>query len=372
MQNQLILRRTLNVVCWHVSGQVATAKERRDLIPLLLRAQEVEQTGAKDIAEHLFFESNSRKVVAERLLQVAHSYGLLKKESAGAYSLSEEGKQAIARERVYVPQEGTWIIWASDEPMLDHPILHVEAWSEPSAFDEVWGKEKHKNSERAFEELPRWMTESEGRAFDMVCKTTESRRIDSMQINAEPVRNHAFIYLEWNVNKGKLWLRGELADQSVDSSLNAPDIESNQVWKNLLECVELWPRWDPSQQALRMAFDESSKSERESLTRVLKFKNPEISGAGRFEDLDVYDVPLLPLSGEDAKKWAEWRLEARISDYATNSRYQQWTNEAAEPFAEFSPTLPPRDALAELVWTQRGNRPTAKCWYLMASEDWGL
>ncbi|WP_379866450.1 hypothetical protein [Marinobacter sp. M5B] len=372
MKNKLILRRTLNVVCWRVSGQVAIAKKRSDLLPMLLRVQEVEQTDPKDIADHLFFERNSRRVVAERLLKVAHSYGLLKKANEGSYSLSEEGKRAIATERVYVPQEGTWTVWASEDSMLDHPILKVVAWDEPSALDEVWGKDKQKSSERAFRELPQWVKRGEGRAFDAVGKAAESSRIDKMQSKAECVPDQASLELEWDVRKGDLRLRGDLAGQSVDSVLKAPDIEPDQVWKSLLEPAALWSRWDGDRKALRVAFSESEISERERLTRDLTFKNPMIPGVGQFKDIDVHDVPLFPLLAGDAEKWADWRLRDRINDYATNSRYQQWVKEAAEPFAEFALTLPERDELTKVVWADRGNRPTAKCWHLVASEDWGL
>ncbi|MCK7565280.1 hypothetical protein [Marinobacter xestospongiae] len=372
MKHKLIFRRTLNVQCWRVSGQVAIAKKRSDLLPVLLRVQEVEQTDPKDIADHLFFERDSRRVVAERLLKVAHNYGLLKKENDGAYSLSEEGKRAIAKERVYVPQEGTWTIWASDDSMLEYPILHVVAWEEPSAFDEVWGKDKKENSNRAFKTLPPWVTKGVGRVFDAMGKAAESSRIDKMHSIAESVPDQASLELKWDVGTGDLRLRGDLAGQSVDSVLKAPDIEPDQVWKSLLKQAALWSRWDGDRKALKVTFSESEISERERLTRDLTFKNPMIPGVGQFKDIDVQNIPLFPLLAGDAEKWADWRLKARINDYATNPRYQQWVKEAAEPFSEFSPALRERAELAEVAWADRGNRPTAYCWHLVASEDWGL
>jgi hypothetical protein len=73
----IVLQRRIAVRCWNVLGMVAKASKRPELMPVLIRARERHQTSAEDIAEHLFFEQRARRVVAERLLRIAASYGLI-------------------------------------------------------------------------------------------------------------------------------------------------------------------------------------------------------------------------------------------------------------------------------------------------------
>lgn len=52
----IVLQRRIAVRCWNVLGMVAKSSKRPELMPVLLRARERNQTSAEDVAEHLFFE----------------------------------------------------------------------------------------------------------------------------------------------------------------------------------------------------------------------------------------------------------------------------------------------------------------------------
>ncbi|MEO0603486.1 MAG: hypothetical protein AAF211_18755, partial [Myxococcota bacterium] len=147
MMHRIYLRRTVAVRCWRVVGRIAKTTKRAELRPVLLRAQEQGETDAGDIAGHLLFESRSRRVVAERLLRIAEVYGLLERNDR-RYRLTDQGQEAIATAQVFVPEHGTWTVWASNDPLLATPILRVDPWSEPTAYDEVWGNERDKARER--------------------------------------------------------------------------------------------------------------------------------------------------------------------------------------------------------------------------------
>ena len=95
MNRSITLERSVIVKCWRV-GQVAKAEKRTELIPVLLRVRETGGTDARGLAEHLLFESRSRRVVADRLLNIAHAYGLVEKEErARVFTLTEAGERAI-------------------------------------------------------------------------------------------------------------------------------------------------------------------------------------------------------------------------------------------------------------------------------------
>lgn len=155
------LTREIRVECWRVIGQVAKAAKRNELLPVLLRARERGQTDARDIAEHLLFESGSRQVIAQRLLQIAERYGLLVQENR-QYRLTESGSTALETKQIFVPEHGTWTVWVSNDLLLGPSILRVEPWKEVPANEEVWRKKHDDVPERRFRNLPQWVRDAFG------------------------------------------------------------------------------------------------------------------------------------------------------------------------------------------------------------------
>ena len=400
MNRSIILKRSIKVRCWRVVGQVAKAVKRTEIIPVLLRAHETGGTNGRDLAEHLFFESQSRHVVAERLLQIGSHYGLLEKQD-GVFVLSEAGQTAIDTGKVLVPEYRAWTIWASEDPLLPSPVLRVEAWNEPRAFDEIKGKKWESAEERSHENLPAWLQKVVNRPITpnaggaAIC-------INHLEDKAEAVETNDTLRLSWNVGDGRLQLTGALEGKEVATELEAPPLSLDQIWFTLLEQEALlegkkvtteleapplslnsiWPTlleqealiewWDIDKQKLCASFDETNETEREAMVRDLRFESPHIPDYGEFDLITVREVPIIPATEADAQSWAKWRLHTRIQDYATSERYAAWCTEAADPFDQYEVELPTRTQIVRELWNQTTNRPEPKFWHLAAAEDWRL
>ena len=407
MNSNIILERSVPVKCWHVLGTVAKTRERPELMPVLLRARETGGTDARDLAEHLLFETRSRRVVGERLLHIAHAYGLVEKEPEhgawsirgrenpfpltfhplridpwkepspyeeirgeeerdGVFALTEAGERAIDIGEVLVPEYGPWSIWESEDPLLPFRILRIDPL--PSAFDKVRGKEQE--SDRRPMPLPGWLRDAAGKPVKPAAQDATVVRIDELAGQAEAVDGR--LRLRWNVGDGRLQLTGILGGQQVSSELEAPPTSLDQVRFTLLEQEALIGWWDMDRQKLRVTFDETNDTEREAMSRDLEFDSPIIPGYGKFESLTVSGVSIMAESEADAQSWAEWRLQARIRDYATSKRYATWCAEAADPFDQYEIELPTRTELFDEFWNQTTKRPEPRVWHLAAAEDWRL
>lgn len=364
------LTREIQVECWRVIGQVAKAAKRNELLPVLLRARERGQTDARDIAEHLLFESGSRQVIAQRLLHVAEQYRLLEQENR-QYHLTDSGSTALETKQILVPEHGTWTVWVSKDPLLTAVILRVEPWQESTAYDEVWGEERDKAPKRCFEKLPRWVRDAVG-VITTPLVGGVSLRIDQLEPEGEMVDAETTLRATWDVTGGRLRIDGNLGGSRVNAVANAPEIPVDAVWMQLMQAEGLWPQWDGSAVALRVGFDETISGERESLVRGVHFKRPDIESLGTFDATTVEGIALRASSHQDAARWAEWRLRARVQDYATAEQFGKWTAEAVKPFAEFDPSTPARQELADSAWRERTDRPTPSTWHLVAAEDWSL
>jgi hypothetical protein len=369
--DSIVLHRTVNVRCWRVIGQVAKATKRTELMPVLLRARERGATDATDLAAHLLFEPRSRRVVAQRLLTIASRYGLLE-ERDRVFGLTESGEIAVATEHVFVPEHGTWTIWASEDLLLPGVVLHVEAWKEPTAYDEVRGEGREAAEDRSFEKLPRWLMAVRGSPSTPAASGGAQIRIDHLESAGEVTDPEASLRVVWDVMAGRSRLEGQLGGAHVKTALEPPRTPTAEVWRQLLESEGLWSRWDATHGTLRVGFDETSAGEREVMSRDVAFRRPSLAGLGAFEPMTVHRVPLGARSASDAERWARWRLCERLRDYATAERFATWSAEAIAPFQEFQPILPPRRALVDVAWAQRAKTPPSTVWHLVAAEDWGL
>ncbi len=368
MMNALILERELKIWTGRVVGTVATACHREDLLPVLLRAGDEGSTSAEDVAEHLFFSRDGRKRLAERLLVIAERLDLMERRSA-EYVLTEAGQIAARSERVFVPRDGAWTIWATSDPVLPSPILRIDPWQDGSAFEEV-RKNGEKKPGREFATLPGFL--SADRKPKLAAATGSDVRIDRLEKKVAPAHDEGDqLRLRWNVTEATLGLTGRLNGKRVDADLDPPPISGDDVWRALLEGEGLWRRWDRDRQALRTAYADTRDLERRAMARDLALVAPGVPDCGRFERTEVKAVPLLPASVEDAALWARWRLAASVDRYATGDRFETWREQAAAPFDEFDVQLPSRAALCEALAGDDLPR-SINPWHLRAAEDWRL
>lgn len=374
MNEHVVLKRRIAMQGWRVVGRVAKADRRKELEPVLLRAREKHETGgtdAGDVAEHLLFEPRSRKVVAERLLHIGKEFGLLR-ENRKRYTLTEDGERAIATGKVFVPEHGTWTVWVSEDPLLPSPVLRIETWEDPDAISENRNR-RDEGVERSFEPVPDILREvQETEIMPLASGDGAAVRIDDLEEQAEAVDSDEFLTLTWNVQERRLRVQGELDAKKVDSDLDASEDIPCDIWDDLLDGEGLLNHWDRQRDALRVSFGETTESERESMSRDLEFRTPSVSRFGEFEPLVVGGIAIAARLRDDAREWAAWRLSARIRDFATSVRYDEWGEEAAAPFAEHRPELPARAELAMSEWGSAAGRPAPRAWFLIAAEDWGL
>ncbi len=146
----------------------------------------------------------------------------------------------------------------------------------------------------------------------------------------------------------------------------------DQIRFTLLEQQALMEWWDMDRQELRVTFDETNDTERESMSRDLEFDSPMIPDYGRFESLTITGVSIMAESAADAQSWAEWRLKERIREYATTEHYANWGEKAADPFDRHEVELPTRTELFRESWKPGTTRPEPRAWHLAAAEDWNL
>lgn len=377
--SHLVFKRKVKVYCWNVKATIALLDRRDDLMPVLKRALENDGTHPKDVAGHLLGEEVGREVVGRRLLDSCTGLGLLEKrgeQQRPRYFLTENGHKALEAGSVLVPEEGTWTIWACNDPLLDYPILRVEPYNESSAFDEVHGNKKQEARDRndGFERFPKWLEASLGKVSRPSAVGTKEIRLDSIGSSVDPVADHSDLEIIWTPEARGLNLNGNLSGSDVHATPPAPKVSFDDVWRELLKGESLWDSWAQEANHLLVSFDQTESSEREPMQRNLKFSKPNLAKYGSFEPTSRR-VEIFPATESDAQAWAEWKLKNRINTYAIESDFFVWREQSISCFGDYGNalTLPARSELAGRIWSERQNQEKqSRTWHLMAVEDWGI
>lgn len=373
MKNDLILRRSIDIETWRVSGTLLKAQTRPDITMVLQYVKDNNSNAnAKDLAEELLFEEKARLNVAERLLRQAELLGLIEKSEQyrhTTYILTEQGEIALSNEKVFIPEEGTWEISFGRDVLLPHMLIDFKPFNEPDAFQESKQKDKLAERSKNIKPISPWIREQPSYQQDMLpfMNAKQSIRIGEIHKKGEEVQTKHQLVLEWNVSKQSIRL---LNGKEIIHQYEYRDLSQEKVWQYLLENYDWQDDWDWSRNSMAIGFNETDDQDRQQMKTNFTFDEPTIANLGTFDDFTAQDVAIHAISQEDAYQWAMWRLENSISDFADMQNYPQWQERAKAPFSEYAFRLPERNEFAENIWKkQLHNR---KAWYLIAAYDWNI
>ena len=372
MKNDLILRRSIHIETWRVSGTLLKAQARPDITMVLQYVEDNNlNANAKGLAKELLFEERARLNVAERLLRQAELLGLIKKIEQNryvTYVLTEQGTAALSNEKVFIPEEGTWEISFGRDKLLPHMIIDFEPFTEPDAFQESKQKDKLAKRSQNIRPISHWIQEQISSQQDVkpFMNAKQPIWIDKINVQGEKVSTKYQLVLEWNVSKQSIRL---LNGENIIHQDKYRDFSQEEVWQYLLQ-HHRQDDWDWSRNSMAIGFDETKTKDRQQMKKDFTFDKPAIGDLGMFDDFIAQDVSIHAISQEDAYQWAMWRLENRIQNFADIKNYQQWQEQAKAPFSEYSFSLPERNEFAENIWKNQPHH--RKAWYLMAAYDWNI
>jgi hypothetical protein len=341
------------------------------------------EISAEDVSRDLL---GNRLPIAQGLIQQCLTLGLLDEDRLNGnlrYRLTEFGKRAAERGEVFMPHPGTWTIWFTEDETLDEKFLLLEPWREPSALDEV-GRNRRVGANRNFIRAPRWLGELEGRELKLPMGDYTAVRILSILDQVEEAGDGNLslkFHLVSHAAGSHTHLEGHVAqpkrkDTTPEPRLfesSARKIETNfdDCWQALLECEGLTETWDAQARSLRIPFP-ANEQERQTRLGERLFNHPSIPGLGYFNAARVRGVPLRPATAKDAHQWALWQLRTKVTTYATEKLFQQWSSETKALFPEWQPPFPTRAELAARLRPAGEAAPTQAFWKLQSPIDWNL
>lgn len=369
MSQDIILKRKLKTETWLIQATIAMMDSRPEINCVLQYLSDHPNSSPIECAEHLFGEHISRRIVAERLLILASQLKLVESER-DKYRLTDEGKIALRKKQILVPEDGCWRICVCDDPLLSHPLLSIDVHNEPSAVSVGLSKNRTELNERSkrFVALPKLVKNICGLKIVPIAGGKEVR-IDKIENKGEPItKQDKTFHIEWNVTGGFVEVK---QDKNLIFTHKVKPIPRLQVLRELLDKEGLLERWNEQTELLTVIFSETTEAERKTMKKNVRINSPFIQSLGVFDPMTLPDISVTAISNVEAKEWAKWRLINNINMYASENEYEVWKEEALAPFKKFDFSLPNRDELANdfLYANLQGNQNT---WYIIAANDWNL
>lgn len=329
MSNDLVLRRNIHIETWRVQGTILKAQARADILLVL-------------------------QYVAE---------------NPNATAKTEKGKLALQEKEVFIPEDGVWEISFSNDPLLPHTILDFASFDEPDAYQEVSKKNEKKFKERQdrMDFLPKSIRQPHFNAVKPFLNPNQSIWLENIQAKGEKVSSNLQLVLEWNASKQNVRL---LKNNKIVHQFAYQHYDQNQIWQILLEQNGWQDDWSGSKNSMAISFAETDEASRQTMKIDLEFKQPDIDDLGEFDDFIAENVAIHAMDKDNAIKWAWWRLEHNINDFADEQTYQKWVEHAQSPFVEYTFRLPERNELANLFWQDEKYSP--KSWHLISASDWQI
>ncbi len=368
MNNDLILERNVQLETWIVSATILKS-EKRPEYDLVLKCIRDGVCTEEQVAQHLLFDDRARLGIAQRLLSRALDLKLVYKKSA-KYALTDEGHEAIIKQRIFVPEEGAWMITFSKDPLLPFPIMAIDKYLEPNAMDEAMQRNKQESEKRAanFKTIPNWIKKRVQGEAGQPCTGGDPIHIDEIKSKGEYVATPFSLSVRWNVTKRSLTL---FQDKKEVSRFKAPDRDIDTVWHELLLGSRKIDSWRKDTSEFEEFFENIPDSSKSTMRINLEFPRPSLEGLQQFNTVIAKGVRLRPKTEVCAQQWSEWLLFSYIENYATTVKFEKWREKAKQPFSDFDIVLPSRDELANNVSAEQKKR-SKRDWHIVAAADWGL
>jgi hypothetical protein len=330
------LKRRIKVQAFEVLATFAFPEERTEILSLLQMANSMGPLNGERVVDRKQGLLPGRpKVMGTRLLNMAVSMDLLE-VNGGTYMLTEFGRENLDNEFVFVPEKSTWTVWVADDPLIPASVIHVERHKE--------GRPDKNRMETQV--LPAPLLALNDTKVELLrphhTKDTQMRikRIEekgrSSSVNTEleltllaDVGQETILRVNGSLGTGQ--------SNEINQRIPFDAPPHSKLFTMLMQLSDYANDWHHEESILSVSFTDLNNDERQNHTKRMHVKKPQLEGLGRFNTVELLDIPLKPRGDQDARKWAEW-------EFWNNLTTHPWDTEIASRWIGISErfTLPNR------------------------------
>lgn len=288
--------------------------------------------------------------------------------------LTALGEDVADADEAPVPEQGVYGLWLAQHPVLGRRVLAVERLAS--------------HRDQRFESIePLAVEPDRRRVFRSVFNSKERFMVRDLPTNHDQpgalvLETRSTCRLRWTLDfdqaRDQWQLDGMIEAPQSNGKLamrpmqHEPESDGLDLW-NLASTWATGPlsafgRWQAGERRLAVAFDGLTEGEFETFRKTLALRRVEIPGKSAYENVTLEDVPVGPVSAQDAQRWAMARFDRHLSTkpaYRSRAEVREQFAQLTEdtPLEGFAPTLPSHDDLLS-----RETDP-ARFWSLAAPVD---
>jgi hypothetical protein len=304
------------------------------------------------------------------------------------YELTDTGRIALQEGQVPVPEKGVFVLTGTTDPLFCEPVLACrpkEAGKEKGQeFERIAylspknRKEPEKNNISG-KKRPKWLedlrrsTRSSPKVLTLAAQNREVIQVVDIDENANPSQMKEKVSASLRISSNstpEMTVVSRAGKAAAETKFNLPFME---VMTSLFPEIEEDIVEYEGAPALLVSYEEikNDPSEVNTMQRTVTVHAPEIQGFGRFKDVEISGLPLLPRSLEDAGSWARDRVFDGITTYIDKHSYDALCEKEAARFSKrFEPetvrsSLPTFREIRTIMEEKREKDPK-KYWFVTA------
>jgi hypothetical protein len=299
VQMRITLNRTGNIKSFETVLTIESLTDlRHDIIELLSIIRSNGGVASKEIV-HEALGSSISPVVIEGVLNHLKNIGLLNAN----LTLSFKGLKIVETGLVPLEERGEFTLWFIEDALMPNYLLHYERSRSRNKLGVIQGFPDYKN----------FLNRTSFSVIDEGSKEFKIKRFDGTNPRARLSDGQGEYNLSWTIDLN----REEQSSLLISGEINGPNrtfgsqkvkfFEQDNYKSFLFDIVDKAKTsrmvWNPANECLDVPFGILADEDYLSMTTELNVPKIESKKYGDFEDTKILDIPIRPLTSDDAKKW---------------------------------------------------------------------
>lgn len=298
-QMRITLNRTGGVMNFETVLTIESqTDERKDIFELLRHIQRNGGIARKEIVQEALGSSIS-PVVIDGVLTHLINIGWLNSN----LTLSNKGKKIVETGLIPIEERGEFSLWYIDDPLLPNHLIH---------FDRTNGKNKP-GVVQGFPEYKNFLNKPFISVLDEDKKEFRIKRFDGTNPRARLSEGKGEYQLHWVIDlekeeQSELFISGEI--KGANRTFRSQKVNSfrEEDYKSFLFDIVNRAKtgtmvWNPALECLEVPFGELDEDDYIVMKTTLSVPGIVSKKYGDFVQSNITDIPICPLTEEDAKKW---------------------------------------------------------------------
>ena len=384
----LVLSRKVAVEAFVALAEIGVPSQREEVLAVLKLASELGgQARPEDVNEKLLGRP-AEFPQGDRILALVESYGLMEKARAresSLYQLTEAGLDSLRKKEVMVPEEGSYVVFATRDPLFKEPILRIDRAPdvEKEEVNRYLGRKRsgppQEEHARSIERPDYLKKYSGGYIFPQAAKSGEQIQVNGISERVAPSLARLEVEVALELESGPA---AKMKVRASPNGYNPSEVYIETAFEmsypgvlgaitsglGQMEAVQ-------GEQTLLIEWGKVSPAEAEGFLKQVEVREVELGRFGKFK-VSRLALPILPRREKDAVDWGNFLLNRSITGYMGKDGHDRLRGEVASKFSKMYDPRRLADRLArfdqmlvEAAEEKKKGKASEVYWFLYAPRD---